>query len=239
MPRERDPWSGRRDDPPEPARSAGMDDTSPRTPRDLDLADEAPAVAEPVEAEGDDEPVTVGELIEGARGAANEVGQVMAGAASDLAGSARRLFDQGRYRKVRISRKGKPVLPDIPIAAAAAVQAASMYGGGIARVLAANLGAKLLFDVDIVNEADKYLAKAHTCLLDGDVVRAREALITARRMDDRHAGVELLFGVIARLEGDPARARAHLERAKALDPLGDSGKRAESILASLEGARGP
>ena len=110
-----------------------------------------------------------------------------------------------------------------------------MYGGGIARVLAVNLGAKLLFDVDIVNEADKYVAKANTSLLDGDVVRAKEALATARRMDDRHAGVEVLLGVIARLEGDAARARGHLERARALDPLGEFGKRAEGILASLEG----
>lgn len=210
--------------------------------RDLDIVDEKPVVAEPVE-DDEDRPVTVGELIDGARGAASGVGQAVAGAASDLGGAARRLFDRGRYRKVRITRKGKQVLPDIPIAAAAAVQAASMYGGGIARVLAVNLGAKLLFDVDIINEADKYVAKAHASLLDGDVVRAREALATARRMDDRSAGVELLAGVIARLEGDPVRARAHLERAKALDPLGDNGKRAETILAALdgggEGARRP
>jgi hypothetical protein len=193
---------------------------------------ETPAVAEPVEAaEGSDAPMTVGDMLDGARG----VGEAVAGAASGLAASARRLVDQGRYKKVRISRKGKAVLPDIPVAAAAAMQAASMYGGGIARVLAVNLGAKLLFDVDIVNEADKYVAKANTSLLDGDVVRAKEALATARRMDDRHAGVEVLLGVIARLEGDAARARGHLERARALDPLGEFGKRAEGILASLEG----
>lgn len=197
--------------------------------RDLDVVEEPAVVAEPVEPA--DGPLTVGELLDGAKG----VGQAVAGAASGLAASAKRLVDQGRYRKVRISRKGKPILPDIPIAAAAAMEAASMYGGGIARVLAVNLGAKLLFDVEVVNEADKYVAKARAALLDGDVGRAREALVVARRMDDRNAGVEVELAVVARLEGDPATARKHLERAKALDPLGEAGKRAEALLSALDG----
>jgi len=193
--------------------------------------DEPALVAERIDPVAPADGVTVGELLDGARDAADAV----AGAAANIAASAQRMVDRGRYRKVRISRKGKPVLPDIPMAAAVAAQVASMYGGGVARVLAVNLGAKLLFDVDIVNEADKYVKKAQQALLDGDLGVARDALIVALKMDDRHAGAHLQNGVLARLEGDKKKARSHLGTAIKLDPLGETGKRAQAILAGLDG----
>src|SRR6185503_14754288 len=142
--------------------------------------------------------------------------------------------DRGRYRKVRISRKGKQVLPDIPVAAAAALEAASMYGAGIARVLAVNVGARFLFDVEIVNEADKYFERGKQALLDGDLDRAREALEKAVRIDDTHSGAFLQLGVLSRLRGDKPKARSMLERARALDENGEIGRRAEEILRALD-----
>ena len=183
--------------------------------------DGPPVIAEPIEPGG---PMTIGQLVEGARDVLD-----------DVATSARRMVDRGRYRKVRISRKGKPLLPDIPVAAFAAVQAASLAAGaGLARVLVANVGAKLFFDIDVVNEADKYFERGKTALLDGDLDRAQEALDVAARMDDMHPGVFLQLGVLSRLRGDADRARRHLERARTLDPLGDVGRRAEEILLAID-----
>ncbi|MCC7383951.1 MAG: tetratricopeptide repeat protein [Deltaproteobacteria bacterium] len=189
-------------------------------------APEEPAIpAEPVPA--DDAPLTVGELVDGAREMIGEVST-----------AARRLVDRGRYRKLRISRRGKPLLPDIPLAAVAAIEAASIVGGGVARALAMNVGAKLLFDVDVINEADKFFERGKEALLDGDLDRAEEALLRAARIDDTHAGAFLQLGVLCRLRGEPDRARECLARAKALDPTGETGKRAEAILTGLDADAG-
>lgn len=119
---------------------------------------------EAVEGE-DDGPVTLGELADGAKGMVGELGTQV-----------KRLVNRGRYRKLRISRKGKQLCPDIPLAAVAAVEAASMYGAGIARILAVNVGAKFLFDVEVVNDADGYYKRGKAAVLDGDLERAAEAL---------------------------------------------------------------
>lgn len=181
-----------------------------------------------VEAERDDPqgPLTLGEIVDGA----NKM-------IDDVSTQARRLIDRGRYRKVRISRKGKPLLPDIPLAAVAAIEAASMYGAGIARVLAVNVGARFLFDVEVVNEADKYFERGRQAVLDGDLERALEALEKAVRIDDTHAGAFLQLGVLFRLRGEGKRARPFLERARTLDENGEVGRRADEILSALDSAR--
>jgi len=183
-----------------------------------------------IEAEAEKEiegPLTIGEIVDGAS-------KVFDGVTT----TAKRIFDRGRYRKIRISRKGKQVLPDIPLAAAAAIEAASIYGAGIARVLAVNVGAKFLFDVEVVNEADKYFERGKQAVLDGDLERALEALTKAIRIDDTHAGAFLQLGVLFRLRGEADKARPMLVRARELDENGDTGRRAEEILRALESAEG-
>lgn len=170
-------------------------------------------------------PMTVGELIDGTVGAVGAIGT-----------GARRIIDRGRYRKVRISRKGKQLLPDIPVAALAAVEAASLYGAGFARVLAVNVGARFLFDVEVVNEADKYFKIGVERYLEGDLERAEEGLLKAVRIDDTHAEAYLQLGVLYRMKGDFEKARAVLERARRLDDAGETGRKAGDILRAI-GAR--
>lgn len=177
------------------------------------------APAEPLAPAG---PLTVGDLVEGAVGA---VGAVGAGA--------RRFVDRGRYRKVRISRNGKQLLPDIPVAALAAVEAASLYGAGFARVLAVNVGARFFFDVEVVNEADRYFAVGVERYLEGDLERAEEGLLKAVRIDDTHAEAYLQLGVLYRMKGDLEKARAVLERARRLDDAGEIGRKAGDILRAI------
>ena len=46
---------------------------------------------------------------------------------------------RGRYNKVRIKRKGKPVLPDIPVGALLAFEAATFFWTGLLRAAIANV----------------------------------------------------------------------------------------------------
>jgi tetratricopeptide (TPR) repeat protein len=186
---------------------------------------ETPLVAERVEDEA--KAMTVNEVIGGARGALDNVGR-----------SARRLVNKGRYQKLRVSRNGKPVLPDIPIAAAAALEAASMYGAGIARVLAVNVGARFLFDVDVVNEADDYLEAGRAALLDGDLETAHAALVRAVDMDDTHAEAFLQLGIVRRMRGDDPGAREAFGAAHRLDPVGAHGRRALDIIRAMDARAG-
>ena len=170
----------------------------------------------------DDRPMTVGDVFDGVGGLVSSVGT-----------GARRLFDRGRYRKVRVSRKGKKVLPDIPVAAVAAAEVASLYGAGWARVLAVNVGARFLFDIEIVNEADRYYRRGVEHYLDGDLERAEETLLKAVRIDDTHAKAYLQLGVLYRMQKLTDQAEAVLERARRLDDAGDVGKKAGDLLKAL------
>ncbi|MCA9550189.1 MAG: hypothetical protein KC933_09145 [Myxococcales bacterium] len=183
--------------------------------------DDDDALTEAPESAG---PMTVGDIVDGASNAIEAVGS-----------TARRWIDRGRYRKVRISRKGKQLLPDIPVAALAAMEAASLYGAGFARVLAVNVGARFLFDVEVVNEADKYFAVGVERFLEGDLERTEEALLKAVRIDDTHAQAYLQLGVLYRMRGEVEKARAVLERARRLDDAGEVGKKAGDILRALAG----
>ncbi len=180
------------------------------------------ARAERLDVAVDEGPVTVGDLVDGANKVVGAVGT-----------GAKRIFDQGRYRKVRITRKGKPILPDIPLAAMAAVEAASLYGAGFARVLAVNVGARFLFDVEVVNEADKYMKSGVEHFLEGDLNRAEEALLKCVRIDDTHAPAYLQLGVLYRMRGEREKAIQVLERARRLDDAGEVGKKAGDILIAM------
>ncbi len=180
-------------------------------------------LAAPVDGELEQAPTTVGDIVEGARDAVSTVGS-----------SARRLFDRGRYRKVRVTRKGKQVLPDIPIAAVAAAEVASVYGAGLARVLAVNIGTRFLFDVEIVNEADRYFKVGVERFLEGDLERSEEALLKAVRIDDTHAESYLQLGVLYRMRGEFEQALQVLERARRLDDAGDVGKKAGDIIRAIK-----
>ena len=189
----------------------------------VEVVEEEDALIEPVESSLDDAPVTVGEIVDGAK-------DILDGFGSGV----RRMVDRGRYRKVRVTRKGKPVIPDIPLAAVAALEVASLYGAGLARVLAVNVGARFLFDVEVINEADKYFKAGTEAFLDGDLERTEQALLKAVRIDDSHAGAYLQLGVLYRLQGETAKARSVLARAHKLDDAGDIGKKAQDILRALD-----
>lgn len=183
----------------------------------------ARGTAESPAAQAPEGPLTVGDVVRGAQSLATRFGT-----------GTRRWVDRGRYRKVRISRGGKPLLPDIPVAAVVAAEAASLYGAGWARVLAAHVGARFLFDIEIVNEADKFYQVGAERFLEGDWERSEEALLRAVRIDDTHAPSYLQLGVLYRLNGKSEEAVSVLRRAKQLDEAGEVGRKAGDILRAID-----
>src|SRR2546423_921891 len=67
--------------------------------------------------------------------------------------------NKGRYTKVRLKFRGKQLLPDMPFAAFVAAQGLTFYWGGILRALVFNLAGKAVFDVEMINDSEKRLAR--------------------------------------------------------------------------------
>ncbi len=196
--------------------------TSDNEPRELVEVEVEEAEDLQVELRPEPGPVTVGDVMDGAK---DLVGNMATGI--------RRAVDKGRYRKIRVTRNGKQVLPDIPLAAAAAFEAASLYGAGFARVLGVNVAARFLFDFEVVNEADKYFKAGTESFLEGDFERSEQSLLKAVRIDDTHAAAYLQLGVLYRLQGEVDKAEKVLERAHGLDDAGEIGKKANDILRQI------
>jgi len=141
--------------------------------------------------------------------------------------------NKGRYTRVRFKFRGKQLLPDLPLAAVVAAEGLTFYWGGILRVLIANVVGSSVFQVELVNDAEKRVQAGKEALLSGDVEQAlvlfREAVSMDRDMPSAHFNV----GVALKLKGDRAGALEAFEKAKEKDPEGPIGAEAERLAAPL------
>jgi tetratricopeptide (TPR) repeat protein len=153
-----------------------------------------------------------------------------------FAEEAKHLVNKGRYTKVRFKFRGKPLLPDLPVAAVVAAEAATFYWTGILKALVVNLVGKSVFDVEFINEADVHVAKGREHLLSGDLTEAAASLQHAVEMDRDHAAAHLHLGVVRKLQGKKRTAATLFRRAHALDPDGETGRDAERQLHALHAA---
>ncbi|MEZ4319259.1 MAG: hypothetical protein R3F61_17230 [Myxococcota bacterium] len=128
-------------------------------------------------------------------------------------------FAAGRYTKVRLSYRGRAVLPDIPLAVFLATEGVAFWLISPLPALLVNLGAKAVLDVEFVHEADELVQEGLALYLDGEVEAAeskyREAL--ERREDDPSALYNL--GTLLRVSGRKEEALRVLRRA-AMGPEG-------------------
>ncbi len=150
-----------------------------------------------------------------------------------LAKEAKQLLNKGRYTKVRFKFRGKTLLPDLPMAAVLAAEAATFYWTGILKALVFNLVGKSVIDVELINEADLEVARGREHLLAGDLPEAALSLEKALEMDGDHAAGHLNLGVVRKLQGKKKTAAKLFRRAHELDPKGEAGREAERQLASL------
>ncbi|WP_338871140.1 tetratricopeptide repeat protein [Myxococcus stipitatus] len=144
--------------------------------------------------------------------------------------------NKGRYTRVRFKFRGKQLLPDLPLAAVVAAEGLTFYWGGILRVLIANVVGGSVFQVELVNDAEKRVQAGKEALLSGDVDQALALFREAVAMDRDLASAHLNVGVALKLKGDREGALAAFEKARAKDPNGPIGTEAERLAAPLRPA---
>jgi len=142
----------------------------------------------------------------------------------------------GRYTKVRFKFRGKPLLPDLPLAAVVAAEGLTFYWTGILRALLVNVAGRSVLDVELVNDSEQHVQKGKEELLTGEIDRAISEFRIAIAKQRDNASAHLNLGVALKLKGDKAGAKAALEKARGLDPEGAMGKEAERVLQGLGSA---
>ncbi len=141
--------------------------------------------------------------------------------------------NKGRYTKVRFKFRGKPLLPDLPLAAVVAAEGLTFYWGGLLRALIVNVAGKSVFEFELVNESEAELSRGREQLLAGEVEPALVHFRKAQGMDRDNPRVQLNLGVALKLKGDFAGAREAFEKARGLDAKGPAGLEAERLLDTL------
>lgn len=143
--------------------------------------------------------------------------QAMEASLRELADRARRLVGQGRYTRVRLRYKGKPLGPDMPLAALLAAEGIGLLVASPLYVLIVNLGVKAFVEVEFIHEAEDRIREGIDLYNDGEVDAAeqkyREALTL--RPDDPLACYHL--GVLLRVTGRREEAMRCLEVAAKAD----------------------
>lgn len=147
----------------------------------------------------------------------------------ELGDKLRRLVEDHRFSKVRLSRKGKPLLPDIPLAMFVAGEAASLWLTGPLRLLLVNLGMGSLITVELVNESDERVADGRQHFMDGDLEEAEAAYREALRMKPSNPSAKYSLAVLLRITGRVDEARALLIEAAAIEGHPDA-KKADVLL---------
>ena len=141
----------------------------------------------------------------------------------------------GRYTKVRISFRGTPIGPDIPLAVFLAGEGAAFWlTGGLATLLV-NLGAKAVLDVAFLHEADELVQDGLALFLDGEVEQAEKKYRQA--LDHRPEDPSALYnlGVLLRVSGRKAEALVTF-RSAAMGPEGHPDvRKAAEVLGRMEG----
>lgn len=141
---------------------------------------------------------------------------------------------RGRYNKVRVKRNGKAVLPDIPVGALFAVEAATFFWTGLLRAALVNVVGRALFEVELISDAEEHYKKGLEFFLAGDLTDAETHLGRALEVDTRFVRAHLQMGVLRKMQGRSADALGHFEKVVALDPRSDAGREAAVHLKKLK-----
>lgn len=151
----------------------------------------------------------------------------------ELRAQVARWVKRGVADKVRISYKGKPLAPDIPVYYFLAAEALTFWATGFLRILLLNLGAKAFLQVELISSAAEHHAEGMAKYLEGDVDAAIACFQRGVESDDYHAPSHLMLGVTRKVRGDWTSARKHFERAASLDEKGETGAKAREHLRNM------
>ena len=142
-------------------------------------------------------------------------------------------YKQGVINKVRLKYKGKAILPDIPLSYFMLAQVATFFLTGVVRALAFNLGAKVFFEVEMINDAEEMLKKARDLYLDGELDEALRLLEEIIQLDGRYSEAYLYMGIINKIKGERGAAAKYFLQAQKLDPHGKAGTEAGKNLKKM------
>ena len=151
----------------------------------------------------------------------------------ELGERVRSLVDQGRYTKVRVLYKGKPLAPDIPMGLFLAGEVASFWWAGPLRAVVMNLGVKSFVEVVLVHEADGVLRQGVELFMNGEVEDAEARYREALRMKPGDTAALYNLGVLLRVTGRKDDALKALQQA-AKDEAHPDGARARETLGRMQ-----
>jgi tetratricopeptide (TPR) repeat protein len=119
----------------------------------------------------------------------------------------RHYAEQGRYTRVRIKYKGKPIIPDIPLFALIAAEAATIWWAGPLRVLVVNLGVKTFVEIELIHAAGEKVQEGQALFLDGEVEQAEALYREALRIKPGDPAALYHLGVLLKVTGKKDKAR--------------------------------
>ena len=140
--------------------------------------------------------------------------------------------DQGRYTRVRIKYKGKPIIPDIPLFALIAAEAATIWWAGPLRILVVNLGVKTFVDIELVHAAGEKVQEGQTMFLDGEVEKAEALYREALRIKPGDPAALFHLGVLLKVTGKRDKAKECFAAAAKAEDHPDA-ERAQQALEKL------
>lgn len=146
-------------------------------------------------------------------------------------------LSSARHTRVRVSHKGKALLPDIPLTVFLAGEGVAFLALGPLYAVLGNLMGRAVLEVELVHDADELVAAGKDAWMHGELetaeARYREAL--QRRKDDPSALYHL--AVLLRVTGREEEAVACFRRA-AMGPEGHADVvRAAEAIERLQGKR--
>ncbi|MFZ5478250.1 MAG: tetratricopeptide repeat protein [Myxococcota bacterium] len=145
----------------------------------------------------------------------------------------KKLYDQGRYTKVRFKYKGKPLGPDVPMAALVAGEALSLALAGPLRFLVFNLGVKAFVEIEFLHEASERVREGQELFGEGEVDAAEAKYREALSMKEDDTSALYNLGVLLRVTGRRDEAIAAFEKA-AKDGEHPDGVKAKEALEKMQ-----
>jgi tetratricopeptide (TPR) repeat protein len=158
-------------------------------------------------------------------------------AVRSLGEQARKLVDQGRYTRVRLKYKGKPLMPDIPMGVFLATEAVTFWYTGLLRALVVNLGMRTVIEVEFIHNADEKVAEGIDLYMAGEVEAAEAKYREALRMKVGDPAALYNLGVLLRVTGRRAEAMECFEKAAEVEGHPDAPRATEALERMKRGPR--
>lgn len=151
--------------------------------------------------------------------------------------NARRLWNDSRYTKVRVKYKGRPILPEIPLAALLAAEGVSLWLAGPLRLLVVNLGVKVFVEVELVHEASERVRDGQELFAQGEVDAAEAKYREALEMKPDDGAALYNLAVLLRVTGRRDEALAAFEKVSGMVDHPDQPRALEALERMRRGGR--